>query len=65
MRLVAEGAPDGAIAMELTMQMLLDVSPDIGGKAWRRRKYLVNVVPVLEVAIAGIAVEVLLDHVVA
>lgn len=37
MRLVAERAPGGAVAVELTVQMLLDVSLDIRGKARRSR----------------------------
>lgn len=65
MHLVAKRTPDGAVAMGLAMQMLLDVSLDIGEKTWRSRIHLIDVIPVLEVAIAGVAVEVLLGLVVA
>jgi len=47
MRLVAERASDGAVAVELAVQILIDA------------------VPVLEISIAGVAVEVLLDLVAA
>jgi hypothetical protein len=64
MCLVTERAPDGAVAVELAVQMLLDVNPEVG-RRHRSRTYHIDVVPVLEVSITGGAVEVLLDLVVA
>ena len=65
MRLVAERASDGAVAVELAVQMLLDVNPEVAEKIQRSRAYLIDAVPVLEISIAGVAVEVLLDLVAA
>lgn len=64
MRVVAERATNRAAGVVLAVQMLLDVSP-IREKMRNNRSYLVDVIPVFKIAIAGIAVEMLFDLVVA